>query len=283
MNAEENIFVIPRDMDNMDWIEKNLQRVRDKKPLVQNITNYVVMNTTANALLALGAAPVMAHAAEELEDMLKIADSLVINIGTLDSRWVESFIEAANIAGDLKKPVVLDPVGAGATSYRTKTALRILNTGNITVLRGNMSEIASLLGKGTTRGVDATHYDSNLAEGIAIKAAEEFDLITAVTGPIDYVSDGKKVFEIKNGVELLSRVTGTGCMVSAITGAFLSVDAPLRATISALTVFGVSAELAYEISRYPGSFHIELYNSLYRIDEKMLEKRKKVSEVEHKG
>ncbi len=267
----------------MDWIEKNLQRLREKKPLVQNITNYVVMNTTANALLALGAASVMAHAIEELEDMLKIADSLVINIGTLDSRWVESFIEAANIAGDLKKPVLLDPVGAGATSYRTNTALKILNTGNVTALRGNMSEIAALLGKGTTRGVDTSYYDSNTAQSIAIKAAEEFDLITAVTGPVDYVSDGKKVFEIKNGVELLSRVTGTGCMVSAITGAFLSVDTPLRAAISALTVFGVAAELAYENSQYPGSFHIELYNSLYRIDEKMLKKRKRVSEIEHKG
>ncbi len=263
----------------MQRIAENLKKLREKKPLVQNITNFVVMNTTANALLAIGASPVMAHALQELEDMLAISDSLVINIGTLDANWVESMKMAIKIAGDLDKPVVLDPVGAGATNYRTTISRNLLKKGNISILRGNFSEIQALIGKGETRGVDATGYNEENARDLAIKASERFKTTVAVTGKTDFVSDGNKVFAIKNGTPMLGRVTGTGCMVTAIMGAFLGVTEPVSAAVSSLVTFEVAAEKAYEESPYPGGFHIKLYDWLYRIDGEMINERMKVSEV----
>ncbi|ADT83483.1 hydroxyethylthiazole kinase [Thermococcus barophilus] len=265
----------------MEWIAKALERVRKRKPLVQNITNFVVMNTTANALLALGASPVMAHARDELEDMLRIADSLVVNIGTLDEHWIPSMEKAVKIASELKKPTVLDPVGAGATKLRTETALRLLEIGDITILRGNFGEIAALLGEhGRTRGVDSATYEEDKAKELALTAAREFNTVVAVTGPVDYVSDGKGVYAVYNGNEMLGRVTGTGCMVTAITGAFAAVEEPLKAAVSALAIFGIAAEKACEEAKYPGSFHVKLYDWLYRIDEELIIERAKVRKVE---
>jgi len=262
------------------WIVENLELLRRKKPLVQNITNFVVMNTTANALLSIGASPVMAHAVEELEDMLKLADSLVINIGTLDSHWIKSMEEAAEIASKLQKPVVLDPVGAGATRLRTETALRILSKGKITVLRGNYSEIASLLGEDIrTRGVDSSTYSKDNAMRVAMEAAKKFGVVASVTGPIDFVSDGKRLFAIENGHPMLGRVTGTGCIASALTGAFIAVGSPLEGSVSALVTFGVAAEMAYKESTGPGTFHVKLYDWLYRIDSEVLQKKAKVKEI----
>ncbi len=263
----------------MDWIYENLRKLREKKPVVQNITNFVVMNTTANALLAIGASPVMSHARDELEEMLNIADSLVINIGTLDEHWIASMEKAVKVAKNLEKPVVLDPVGSGATKYRTETALKLLETGNINILRGNFSEIQSLLGTGKTRGVDSFSYDQEIAEKLVVESAEKFNTTVAITGKIDYVSDGNKIFMVENGNSLLTRVTGTGCMVTAIMGAFLPVDIPIRAAVSSLVIFGIASEKAYEESPYPGSFHVKLYDWLYRIDEKLIEEREKVREI----
>ncbi|WP_048146833.1 hydroxyethylthiazole kinase [Pyrococcus abyssi] len=263
----------------MNFIVEALNEVRKRKPLVHNITNFVVMNTTANALLALGASPVMAHAEEELEEMIGLADAVVINIGTLDSWWRKSMIKAVEIANEMKKPIVLDPVGAGATKLRTKVALEILDRG-VTVLKGNFGEISSLLGEfGKTRGVDSSEYDEEKAKVLALSAAKEFNTTVAVTGAVDYVSDGGKVFAIYNGHKLLERVTGTGCIVTAITGAFVAVTEPLRAAISSLVVFGIAAEKAYEEAKYPGSFHVKLYDWLYRIDGEVIRKYAKVREV----
>ena len=267
----------------MGWIGENLIKLREKKPLVQNITNFVVMNTTANALLAIGASPVMSHAIEELEDMLNIADSLVINMGTLDEHWVESMERAVIVAKKYSKPVILDPVGAGATRYRTRIAMKLLNAGEISILRGNFSEIRSLLGEGTTRGVDASGYNENIAEEIVIRGAEKFNTTVAVTGKVDYVSDGTKIFMVDNGTPLLTRVTGTGCMVTSIMGAFLSVDSPARAAVSSLVVFGIAAEMAENEAPYPGSFHMKLYDWLYKIDDEIIENRKKVREIGVEG
>ncbi len=265
----------------MEVIAKALKRLREKRPLVHNITNFVVMNTTANALLAIGASPVMAHAEEELEEMIQIADAVVINIGTLDRFWISSMEKAVEIAGKLKKPIVLDPVGAGATLLRTKTALKLLESGNVSILRGNFGEIAALLGEhGKTRGVDSRTYDRNVAKILAFKAAEEFGLVTAVTGEIDYVSDGKRIYAVENGTHILSRVTGTGCMVTAITGAFAAVEKPLNAAISSLVVFGIAAEKANVETEYPGSFHVKLYDWLYRVDEELVKKMARVRGVE---
>jgi hydroxyethylthiazole kinase len=264
-----------------DRIAKNLEELRRRRPLVQNITNFVVMNTTANALLSIGASPVMAHAVEELEDMLKLADALVINIGTLDGHWIRSMERAVEIADNLKKPVILDPVGAGATRLRTEISLKLLESGAISILRGNFGEIKALLGEhGATRGVDSAEYDIEGARNLALKASEIFGCTVAVTGKVDYVSNGSKIFSVMNGHEMLERVTGTGCMVSSIIGAFSAVDEPLYASISALVVFGVCAEKSYEEAPYPGSFHLKLYDWLYRIDGELIEEKGKVEEIE---
>lgn len=265
----------------MKWIAENLRKVREKRPLVQNITNFVVMNTTANALLAIGASPVMAHAKEELEDMLRIANALVVNIGTLDEWWISSMEKAVKIASELKKPIVLDPVGAGATKLRTQTALKLLEAGEIAILRGNFGEIKALIGEhGKTRGVDSAGYDKEEALNLALTAAKEFNTTVAVTGPIDYISNGKKVFVVENGHPMLGKVTGTGCIVTALMGAFVAIDEPLRASTSALAVFGIVAEKAYEEAPYPGSFHVKLYDWLYRVDEALIEEKAKVREIE---
>lgn len=262
-------------------IAKNLEELRKRRPLVQNITNFVVMNTTANALLSIGASPVMAHAIEELEEMIKIADALVINIGTLDEHWVRSMKRAVEIAAELKKPVVLDPVGAGATSLRTRTALELLESGAVTILRGNFGEIKALLGEHrATRGVDSAEYDVSKAKDLAFKASETFGCTVALTGKVDYISNSSKIFAVMNGHELLERVTGTGCMVSSLTGAFSAVDEPLYAALSALTVFGICAEKSYEEAPYPGSFHVKIYDWLYKIGEKEIIESAKVMEVE---
>jgi len=265
----------------MKGICQALNRVREKRPLIHNITNLVVMNTTANILLALGASPVMAHAREELEEMLKMAHCLVINIGTLDSGWISSMELAAKIAGDLNKPVVMDPVGAGATSLRTETALRLLQGGSITVLRGNFSEIASLLGRdGRTRGVDSSCYDETAAPKLASVAAREFDTVVAVTGPTDFVSNGREHYAVHNGHPLLERVTGTGCMVTATIGAFTAVEDALMGTLAALTIFGIAAEKAYEEAKGPGSFSVKLVDWVYAMNEELIRSRAKVERVE---
>lgn len=266
---------------NVEWVGEALEKLRKKRPLIHNITNYVVMNTTANALLAIGASPVMAHAIEELEEMVGLADALVINIGTLDEHKIYSMLKAVEVAKELRKPVILDPVGAGATKLRTKTSLKLLELGSISVVRGNFGEIAALLGEhGKTRGVDSAAYDENTAKTIAKEAAREFNTVVAVTGPVDYVGDGRRVYGVANGTPMLGRVTGTGCMVTSIIGAFLAVEEPLRATIAGLVTFEIAAEKAVEEAPYPGDFHIKLYDWLYRIDGEIIKERAKVREVE---
>jgi len=265
----------------MDFVAKNLTELRNKNPLVQSITNYVVMNSTANSLLALGASPVMAHAKDELEEMVAISSALVINIGTLDEYWIPSMEKAVKIASDLKKPIILDPVGAGATKLRTNTALKILDFGEISVLRGNFGEISALLGEhGKTKGVDSAEYNSNEALEISKNASKEFNLVSAVTGPVDYVSLGNEIYAISNGHPMLSKVTGTGCASTAIIGAFLAVDSPLKAAVSGLTTFGISAEMAFEEAHYPGTFQAKVYDWLYRIDEKLILEKAKVKKIE---
>src|SRR5919109_3604197 len=188
-----------------------LARIREHKPLVHQITNYVVMNETANATLALGALPVMAHAREEVEEMVGLAGALVINIGTLSPDWVDAMLAAGKGANARGTPVVLDPVGAGATSYRTETAKRILDEVDVTVLRGNAGEVATLVGvEAEVRGVESMDVGGDAAE-IARAAAKKLGVVASVTGPVDHVSDGEDVLAVANGHELLGAVSGTGC------------------------------------------------------------------------
>ena len=256
-----------------------LREIRARKPLVHQITNYVVMNETANATLALGALPVMAHAREEVEEMAGLAGALVINIGTLSPPWVEAMLAAGRRASERAIPVVLDPVGAGATSYRTETAKRILDEVDVTVLRGNAGEVATLVGvEAEVRGVESIGAGSEPAE-LARVAARELGLVASVTGPVDHVSDGESVLAVANGHELLASVTGTGCMSSAITGCFLAgkPDAPLEAAAEALAAFGVAAEEAAKNAHGPGTFHAHLYDALAALDPGSLDGRVRIS------
>jgi hydroxyethylthiazole kinase len=256
-----------------------LRSLRERKPLIHQITNYVVMNETANVTLALGALPVMAHAREEVEEMVGLAGALVINIGTLSPHWVDAMLAAGKAANAGAVPVVLDPVGAGATRYRTDTARRILDEVKISVLRGNQGEVATLVGvEAEVRGVESIEVGGEPAE-LARAAARSLGVVASVTGPVDHVSDGKRVLAIANGHELLAAVSGTGCMSSAITGCFLAVkrDAPLEAAAEALAAFGVAGEDAARDARGPGSFHVALYDALAALDPSTLDARAKIA------
>jgi hydroxyethylthiazole kinase len=254
---------------------ESLRRLRDTRPLVHQITNYVVMNETANATLALGALPVMAHAPEEVEEMVGIAGALVLNIGTLSSSWVEAMLRAGRAANAAGVPVVLDPVGAGATRYRTETALRILDEVDVAVLRGNAGEVATLAGvDAEVRGVESIGAADSSAD-VAKRAASTLGVVASVTGSVDHVSDGERVVAVENGHPLLASITGTGCMSSAITGAFLAVrrDDPLEAAAEALAAFGVAGENAAPGAKGPGSFHVNLYDALAALDPELLDER----------
>ncbi len=256
-----------------------LGRLRERRPLIHNITNYVVMNETANAILAVGALPVMAHAREEVEEMVALAGALVINIGTLSPAWVDAMLAAGRTANAKAIPVVVDPVGAGATRYRTETAKRLLDEVDVTVLRGNPGEIGTLVGaEAEVRGVESISVGGEPAE-LAREAARTLGVVASVTGPIDHVSDGESVLAVANGHELLAAVTGTGCMSTAITGCFLAVkpDEPLEAAAEALAAFGVAGEDAAGVARGPGSFHVGLYDALHGLDPGTLDGRARIS------
>ncbi len=258
-----------------------LERLRQAHPLVHNITNYVVMNTTANALLAIGAAPVMAHAQEEVADMAALADALVLNIGTLEPAWVRAMLTAGAAAGRKGIPIVLDPVGAGATPLRTDSARRILAEVPVSIVRGNASEIMALDDAShRTRGVDATD-PVEAARSAARRLAARREIIVAVTGAVDYVTDGQQAMAIANGHPLMSRVTGTGCMASALVGAFAAVpDADaLEATVSALAVFGCCGEAAADSAGGPGSFQVHLLDALYTISPDTLKEQVRINDV----
>ena len=256
-----------------------LRALRAGRPLVHQITNYVVMNETANATLAIGALPVMAHAPEEVEEMAAAAGALVLNIGTLSAPWIEAMLLAGKAANAAGVPVVLDPVGAGATGFRTYTAKRILHDVHVSVVRGNAGEVATLIGQAAEmRGVDSLGVGSP-AEEIARSAATTLGCVVAVTGPVDRISDGERAFRVANGHPLLGMVTGTGCMSTAVTGCFLAAkpEAPLEAATEALAAYGVAAEDAAADAKGPGTFHAALYDGLYNLDPETLDGRARIS------
>jgi len=255
-----------------------LRTLRERKPLVHQITNYVVMNETANATLALGALPVMAHAREEVEEMVALAGALVLNIGTLSPHWVEAMVAAGKAANEAGIPVVLDPVGAGATRYRTDTARRLLSEVRVAVLRGNQGEVATLVGvEAEVRGVESIGAADDAGE-LARLAGTTLGLVASVTGPVDHVSDGDRVLAIANGHPLLATVTGTGCMSSAVTGCFLAAKrGALEAAVEALVAFGVAGEDAAVDAKGPGTFHVNLYDALAALDPVTLDARARVT------
>jgi hydroxyethylthiazole kinase len=252
---------------------ENLRRVRDRKPLVHNITNFVVMNFTANVLLACGASPVMAHAAEEVEEMVSLAGALVLNIGTLSPPWVQAMLKAGKRANALHVPLILDPVGAGATRLRTDSARRLIEALSIHVIRGNASEVLSLAGdksESRTKGVDSVHTVDQVAE-TAGALAKELRTTLAITGAVDLITDGERTCRVMNGHEMMSHVTGTGCAATVIIGAFLAVDSnPLEAAATGLAYFGLAGEKAAAKAPGPGSFQIALLDALYEMKEEEL-------------
>lgn len=250
-----------------------LARVREQTPLIHHITNLVVTNVTANVTLAVGASPVMAHAREEVADMVKAAGALVLNIGTLSPELVEAMVTAGKKANESGIPVILDPVGAGATPLRTESAEKIFNEVKVDILRGNAAEISVIGGfGGEIRGVDAVDAYNDRAT-LAKVTARSRGCVVAVTGPEDYVSDGERMVVIENGDVMLSKVTGTGCSVTSVVAAFAAVEEDkVLACAGAIGYYGFAAQLAAEKSSGPGSFQPKLLDWLYNMDEELLMK-----------
>jgi hydroxyethylthiazole kinase len=246
-----------------------LMAVREKQPLVHNITNFVVMNNSANALLALGASPAMVHSCDEVEDFVAISQALVVNIGTLFSEQIAACKLAVIRAGTVGVPWILDPVGAGATPYRRAAAGALARLGP-RVIRGNGSEILTLAEQtqsGQGRGVDSLH-GSDAALEAARHLATDMGAVVAITGAVDYVTDGQQMTAIENGHPMMTRVTGLGCSATAVIGAFLAVERDaFAATTAGLAVFGVAGELAAEQAAGPGTLQVALLDTLYALDE----------------
>ena len=249
-------------------IWSSVEEIRRKSPVIHNITNYVVMNNTANALLALGASPVMAHAEEEVEDMVNIAGALVINIGTLSAHWIRAMFRAAYQARERNVPIILDPVGVGATVYRTSTARELLQEVPPAVIRGNASEIMALLEEEVqTKGVDSTAA-SHAAVDVACRLNRIYGSVVCVSGETDYIVYGDDITKIMNGHPMMTKVTGMGCIATALCGAFAAVNpAFAEAASQAMAVMGIAGEMAAENAPGPGSLQVAFNDVLYRLSE----------------
>lgn len=260
-------------------IYKSMEMIRQKSPIVHNITNYVAMNNTANALLAIGASPVMAHAQEEVEEMVNISSTLVINIGTLSKPWIYSMFKALRQARKNSIPIILDPVGAGATNYRTQTARELINTEPPAIIRGNASEIMALYDdKSKTKGVDSAAV-SDAAISIAQKLSETHKCVVCISGATDYIVDKNKILKVKNGHPLMTKVTGLGCTASALCGAFAAVEkSPFAATVKAMAVMGIAGEMAAAVASGPGSLQTHFLDCLYGLSEKDISRRLKIED-----
>jgi hydroxyethylthiazole kinase len=264
-------------MDQPALLWADVERIRAAAPLVHSITNFVVMNTTANALLALGASPVMAHAAEEVAVLAKVAGALVVNIGTLSPAWVESMRLAMAAASAATRPIVFDPVGAGATAYRTATCLGLLDPVAPSILRGNASEIRALAGAAaSTKGVDSTDAPESALES-ARRLVVRYGAVVVVSGAVDLVVAPYGVTRIANGHPMMPRVTGLGCTATALIGAFAAVNpSPEAAAAHAMAVMGIAGEMAAEDSPGPGTFQVKFLDALYRLSEADIRSRLKL-------
>lgn len=253
-----------------------LAKVRENKPLVVNVTNYVVMNNTANALLAVGASPIMAHSREEMAEMMGFAGALVINIGTLDSQWVPRMVYAVEQANANGKPVVLDPVGCGASQLRTEASRQLAKLADNLVIRANASEVIALAGESAqSKGVDALD-SSDTAVNAAKALVENYNCTVVISGATDYVVDSDRVIALNNGHEMMPFVTGMGCSHTALTGAFAAVG--VNAGLAATAILGVSGELAAAKSAGPGSLQVNLLDTIYQLDEETIKSRLKITE-----
>lgn len=260
---------------------KSIQAIRQTAPVVHNITNYVVMNNTANALLAIGASPVMAHAEEEVVDMVSIASALVLNIGTLSPHWIRSMHIAAVHARKCGIPIVLDPVGAGATPYRTASTLELLEATHPSMVRGNASEIIAIGGlkagsQGSTMGVDSRD-PSSAAVASAWNLHKTYGATVCISGATDYIVGGAHLIRVDNGHAMMPRVTGLGCTASALCGAFAAVEPdPTLAAAQAMVAMGIAGELAAEVAKGPGTLQLYFIDALYGLTQRDLDTRIRV-------
>lgn len=257
-----------------------IEEIRKRKPLIHNLTNFVVMNFTANIILSIGASPVMAHAMEEVEEMAGYAGSIVLNIGTLEPDWVNAMVIAGKAANSRGIPVIFDPVGVGATRYRTQAATHILNNVRINLVRGNAAEISALAGYETKiRGVDSLVGIDEVAGKIK-EAARRLNSVVAMTGVEDLVCDGDRCFAVSGGDAMFTRVTGTGCAASVACACFASVQSDMvHAAIHALAYYGVAGSEAASRASGPGSFPIHLLDSLANLDRNTILNSIQVREV----
>ena len=243
-----------------------ISAVRAKSPLVHNITNYVVMNNSANALLAVGASPVMAHWIEEMEEMTAIAGALVINIGTLDDKWIDGMLAAGKAAQRRGIPIVLDPVGVGATSQRTEAAMKIIGQCHPTIIRGNASEIMALVDATVkSKGVDSCASSKDAVDS-AKRLAAETGAVVVISGETDYITNGTDVYTVEGGHPIMTAVTGMGCTSTAIVGAFAAaVNDPMVAATAAMAVMSLAGERAAEYSKGNGSMQMNFLDELYNL------------------
>lgn len=262
----------------VDKVYAALEDLRARRPLVHNITNYVAMTVSANVLLALGASPAMVHAVEEVEDFVAISDALAVNIGTLSPPWVDAMRAAVARANALGKPWVLDPVGCGATAYRTQVAVELAGL-KPSVIRGNASEVMSLAGQvgAGGKGVDST-APAEYATSAAAALAQRTGSVVAITGETDYVSDGMSLVAVHAGHALMPLSTALGCSLSAVTAAFTAVRPPREAAIAALVVFGGAGSVAAQHCNGPGHLPAEICDALHRMDRATLAAHARLSE-----
>ena len=267
-----------------------LNNIKVKNPLVHHITNYVTVNDCANITLAIGASPVMADDINEVREMVSISSSLVINIGTLNSRSVESMIEAGKRANELNIPVILDPVGVGATNYRTETAKRIISEIKLAVIRGNLSEIKTLYGTQTkTKGVDSIEIDSSCGDEflkekeMASILASRLNTVIAITGARDVITDGETIYSVDNGHKIMSKVTGTGCMCTSLIGSYLGAGGNnLIAAVAGIVSMGIAGEVAFagldKNIDGTGTLKVNMLDVIYNLSEDVIMKRSKINE-----
>jgi len=260
----------------MNYGEKIIElrkKMREKHPLIHHITNFVVMHSTANGTIAIGASPVMAHSQDEVEEMTSFASALVLNIGTLTKEWIDAMILAGRKANERGIPVVLDPVGAGATSLRTDEAKRILDAVKVSVIRGNPAEVATLAGeKAAIQGVDSLQ-EADEVKHLAPKLARKLSSVVAITGKTDFITDGEVLIACDNGDPMLRLVTGTGCLATTAIACFSTISPdPVIASAAGLSYFGLAGEKAAKRAKSPGSFEVALLDSLYDLtDEEIKE------------
>lgn len=260
-----------------------LAEIREKKPLVYNITNQVVTNFSANGLLAIGASPAMANAPEEAKEMAQHADALVLNVGTCSTSQAEAMLLAGEEANKRDIPVILDPVAVGATTFRAEVVEKLLNRVSFTAIRGNAAEIATV-GKVDTqmKGVDS--LVDHLDDDIALKVAQTYETTIIATGKIDVITDGDRVFTCENGTPMLPFITGSGCLLSAVIGAFMTIgDDALMSAMKAVAGYGIAAELAMEKAAGPGSFLPAFLDELYYLKDETIAQKERLKNRSGEG